>query len=184
MRKVIFGINITADGYCSHEGMIPDAQVHRYFSNLLRESDTILFGRTTYELMVPFWPEIAKSQSEDEATNEFARIFDSLEIILFSKTRKTAGDRTRVANGNLQEEVSGLKNKPGKNISVGSLSLASQLADLNMIDEYHFVVHPVIAGRGPRLFEGQPLKESFLLHRLGGETFESGAIATHYGVGP
>lgn len=152
MRKVIFGINISVDGYCGHEGMIADAQVHRYFSNLLSSCDTILFGRKTYELMVPYWPDIVRSPSEDEATNEFARVFDSLQLILFSRTRESAAEKTRIVRANLAAEVVALKAEPGKNISVGSLSLASQLADLNLIDEYHFVVHPVMVGAGPRLF--------------------------------
>ncbi|MCB1326812.1 MAG: dihydrofolate reductase family protein [Leptospiraceae bacterium] len=180
MRKVVFAINITADGYCGHEDGIADDQLLRYFSALLRQSDTILFGRKTYELMVPFWPDIAKSQSEDEARNEFARVFDSLQLVLFSRSWKSAAEKTRIIEGNLENEVKALKKLPGMNISVGSLSLASQLSALNLIDEYHFVVHPVVAGRGPRLFESQQPKEKLMLRRIGTQNFESGAIATHY----
>src|SRR5512138_2111384 len=84
MRKVVFGINITADGYCGHEDMIADGELHGYFTGLLQDSSDIIFGRKTYQLMVPYWPDIAISQSEDEASNEFARVFDSLKIVVFS----------------------------------------------------------------------------------------------------
>ncbi|HEY4612846.1 MAG TPA: dihydrofolate reductase, partial [Bacteroidota bacterium] len=84
MRNAIFAINITADGYCSHTDMIADDELHKYFTELLHDTDVILFGRKTYELMVPYWPDVAKSLSEDPATNEFARVFDALEKVVFS----------------------------------------------------------------------------------------------------
>ncbi len=84
MRKVIFGINITADGYCSHEDGIADAELHNYFTELLRKTDVILYGRKTYQLMVPYWPDLVKNSSEDEASNDFARVFDSLDLLVFS----------------------------------------------------------------------------------------------------
>ena len=79
MRKVVFAINITADGYCSHTDMIADDELHVYFTRLLRNADVILSGRVTHQLMVPYWPDVAKNQSENEATNEFARVFDLLD---------------------------------------------------------------------------------------------------------
>ena len=182
MRKVVFGINMTADGYCSHEDGIADDQLHKYFSDLLKESDPILFGRKTYELMVPFWPDIAKSQSASDSINEFARVFDSLQILLFSRTLRSAAEKTRIASGNLEQEVRALKELPGKNITVGSLSLASQLFDLKLIDEYHLVIHPVIAGSGPKLFESQGLNEKLHLKRIHSTSFDSGATATKFTV--
>ena len=155
MRKVIFAINITADGYCSHTDGIVDEQLHEYFTGLLRNAGILLYGRITYQLMVPYWPEVAKSQSESKATNEFAR-------------------------GNVAEEVLALKRQPGKDICVGSLSIASQLSERGLIDEYYFVVHPVIAGKGPRLFESVKLHERLLLDFVGSETFQSGVVAIHY----
>ena len=84
MRRVIFAINTTADGYCSHTDMIADDELHMYFTRALRNASVILFDRITYQLMVPYWPEVAKTQSETEATNEFARVFDSLDKVVFS----------------------------------------------------------------------------------------------------
>jgi dihydrofolate reductase len=172
---------MTADGYCSHTDKIADEDVHKYFTGLLRKADLILFGRTTYELMVPYWPEVARSQSESEATNEFARVFDALNLVVFSKTLKhVAGNNTRIVRANVAEEVIKLKEQPGKDIAVGSLSIASQLSEGGLIDEYHFVVHPVVAGQGPRLFETVKLRDRVRLDFIGSETFRSGVVALRY----
>jgi dihydrofolate reductase len=181
MRKVVFAINITADGYCSHTDGIADDELHEYFTGLLRNAKIILFGRITYQLMVPYWPDVAKAQSETEAINEFARVFDSLEKVVFSATLKDVGENnTRIVRGNIAEEVLALKHQPGKDIFVGSLSIASQLSDRGLIDEYYFVVHPVIAGKGPRLFETVKPQESLRLDFIGSKIFQSGVVALHY----
>ena len=181
MRKVVFGINITADGFCGHTDMIADEELHKYFTRLLRNASIILYGRTTYQLMVPYWPDVARNQSESEATNEFARVFDSLDMVVFSTTLKHAeGNKTRIVGGNPAEEVLALKQQPGKDICVGSLSIASQLSERGLIDEYRFVVHPVIAGKGPRLFEAVKPQERLQLDFVGSKTFRSGVVALQY----
>lgn len=181
LRKTIFAINMTADGCFGHEDGIADEELHRYFTELLRNVGVILFGRKTYELMVPYWPDVAKHQTEDEATNEFARIFDALERIVFSTSLKSIDDgHTKLMRGNLAEEVIKLKQQPGKDIAVGSLSLAAQLAQRDLIDEYHFLVHPVLAGKGPRLFEVDGLKERLCLELVGSKQLRSGVAALHY----
>jgi dihydrofolate reductase len=181
MRKVVFGINITADGFCSHTDGIPDAELHEYFTGVLRNASVILSGRVTYQLMVPYWPDIARSQSETKSENEFARVYDALEKVVFSTTLAHVEDKnSRLVRGNVAEEVMKLRQEPGKDICVGSLSLASQLSGRGLIDEYHFVVHPVVAGKGPRLFESVKLQNSLPLDFLGSKTFHSGVVALHY----
>jgi dihydrofolate reductase len=131
--------------------------------------------------MVPYWPEVARTKSETAATNEFARVFDSLDIVVFSTTLKHAErKKTRIVDGNPAKEVLALKQQPGKDICIGSLSIASQLSDQGLIDEYRFVVHPVVAGKGPRLFETVKLQESLRLDFIGSKTFRSGVVAHHY----
>ena len=181
MRKVVFAINTTADGYCSHTDGIPDEELHQHFTGILRNASIIIFGRITYQLLVPYWPDIAKSQSETPATNEFARVFDSLEKIVFSTTLKAAEEnKTKILRANLAEEVLSLKQHPGKDICVGSLSLASQLSQHGLIDEYQFVVHPVISGKGPRLFENVKLQDRLRLDHVGSKTFGSGVVVLQY----
>jgi dihydrofolate reductase len=181
MRKVVFAINITADGYCSHTDGIPGEELHEYFTSVLRNASVILSGRVTYQLMIPYWPDIARSQSGTAATNEFACMYDSLEKVVFSTTLTHVEDKnTRLVRGNVAQEVLALKQQPGKDICVGSLSIASQLSELGLIDEYHFVVHPVVAGKGPRLFDTVKLQDKLLLDFLGSKTFQRGAVALHY----
>jgi dihydrofolate reductase len=181
MRNVIFAINITADGYCSHTDGIADEELHEYFTELLHNASHLLYGRVTYQLMVPYWPEIARTQSETPACNAFARAFDSVEKIVFSTTLTHVEDEnSRLVCANLAEELRVLKQKPGKDICVGSLSIASQLSDLGLIDEYRFVVHPVIAGKGPRFFETTALRQKLRLDFLGSRTLRSGVVALHY----
>ena len=86
MRNLIFGINLTADGCCDHTKMIPSEEIYEYYSNLMRDVDLLVFGRKTYQLMVPYWPDIAKSQCESKAANEFARAFDAIPKIVFSRS--------------------------------------------------------------------------------------------------
>ena len=131
--------------------------------------------------MVPYWPDVARNQSEGEASNEFASVFDSLDKVVFSTTLKQArGNNTRIVRTNVAEEVLALKQQPGKDIGVGGLSIASQLSERGLIDEYHFVVHPVVAGKGPRLFETVNPQERLQLDFIGSETFQSGVVALHY----
>lgn len=181
MRKTIFAINMTADGYFGHEDGIADEELHEYFTELLRNADILVMGRKMYQLMVPYWPDVAKSQSGTKAENEFARTFDSLDKIVFSTTLKHVESKnTKIVRGDVAEEVLKLKQLPGKDISIDSLSIASQLSLRGLIDEYYFVVHPVVAGKGPRLFEADGLKERLLLKLAGTKQFRSGVIALHY----
>ena len=178
MRKVVFAINITIDGYCGHETGIADDELHAYFTGLLREADVEIFGRNTYQLMYPYWHDVAVDQSETKIVNEFAQAYDSIPKIVFSTTLTSVEwNNTTLRSSNLREEILKLKQKPGKNIFVGGLNIASQVAQWNLIDEYHFVVHPIIAGKGPRLFEAGG---EHLLKLVASKTFRSGAIALHY----
>ena len=178
MRKVTFAINITLDGYCGHESGIADDELHEYFTGLLLDSGVHIFGRDTYQLMYPYWHDVAVNGSETAVINEFARAFDSIPKIVFSTTLKSVEwNNTTLLHGNLREEIIKLKGQPGKNIAIGSLKVASQVAGWDLIDEYHLVFHPVIAGKGPRLFDSV---ENLKLKLVGSKTFRSGVVALHY----
>ena len=145
MRNVIFAINITIDGCCNHTKVIADEETHEYFTDLMRDIDLQVFGRKTYQLMVPFWPEVAKSQSMTKASNEFAQAFDSTDKIVFSRSLGSVEDRnTRIVRTDLHDEIVKLKQEPRKNILVGGVDIPSQLMKLGLVDEYRFVVSPVI----------------------------------------
>jgi dihydrofolate reductase len=181
MRNLIFAINISLDGCCDHTKQVADDETHDYFTGLTREVDLLVFGRKTYELMVPFWPEVARNQSMSKALNEFAKVFDSTKKIVFSRTLDSAEDRnTRVVRGSLREEMIKLKEEKGKPMLVGGVSLPSQLIQLGLVDEYRFVVTPLIAGEGRRLLEGVSLPESLRLKLVETKTFQSGCVALRY----
>ena len=182
MRNVIFAINITLDGCCDHDKMIADEETHEYFTRLVQDDvDLLVFGRKTYQLMVPFWPEVAKNQSQTKAMNEFARAFDAAGKIVFSRTLESAeGRNTRIVRSNLPDEIRKLKQEAGKNILVGGVSIPSQLMELGLIDEYRFVVQPIIAGEGRRLLEGGSLQERLQLKLVESKTFKSGCVALRY----
>jgi dihydrofolate reductase len=178
MRKVVFAINITIDGCCSHEFGVVDDELHGFFADLLRNTGVEIFGRNTYHLMYPFWHDVAVNQSESAVTNEFARVFDAMPKIVFSTTMKSVEwNNTTLLHSGLKEEIIRLKQQPGKNISVGGLNIASQVAKWNLIDEYHILVHPILAGKGPRLFEGIDLRTLDLVES---KTFRSGVTALKY----
>src|SRR3984885_1113666 len=177
MRNVIFAINITVDGCCDHTKFSPpdDDEVLEHYTQLLRDFDLLVYGRKTYQLMVPYWPDIAKSQSETKADIEFARAFDSLNKIVFSRSLASAEDKnTRIVRTNLRDEILKLKQEPGKNILAGGVDVPSQLMELGLIDEYRFVVSPVIVGAGRRLFDGVSLPEQRRLKLVESKTFKSG----------
>src|SRR5215467_2848281 len=181
MRNVIFAINVTLDGCCDHTKQLADDETHEYFTQLLREVGLLVFGRKTYQLMVPFWPEVAKNQSMTKAENEFARTFDSLNKIVFSRSLASAEDRnTSIVRTNLNDEILKLKQEQGKNILIGGVSIPSQLIELGLVDEYRFVVQPIVAGEGRRLLEGVRLQERLQLKLVESKIFKSGCVALRY----
>ena len=183
MRNVIYAINLTLDGCCDHTKFNPDDETLEYFTNLTRDADTFLYGRKTYQLMVPYWPDVAKRHSgQTKADYEFAQAFDAInEIIVFSQSLDSPeGKRTRIVRTSLHDETLKLKQEQGDNILTGGVSIPAQLVELGLIDEYHFVVHPIVSGEGRRLFEGISLRESLKVKLVESKNFKSGCIALRY----
>ncbi|MGA7223170.1 MAG: dihydrofolate reductase family protein [Candidatus Acidiferrales bacterium] len=180
MRKVVYAINLTLDGCFDHTHGAPDEEVGQYFMDLVRDADLLVFGRKTYELMVPYWPDIAKSDSEDKMDKDFAETFVSKKKVVFSRSLASAeGDNTRIVRTNLRDEILKLKQEPGKNILVGGVDIPSQLTALGLVDEFRFVVMPILAGKGKRLFEGISL-EKLQLKLVETRTFKAGSVLLHY----
>ena len=183
MRNVIFAINTTLDGCCDHTKFNPDEETLEYFTCLTRDADTFVYGRKTYQLMVPYWPDVAKDPSEqDKADYEFAQAFVAVDnIVVISKSLdKVEGKNTRIVRSNLEDEILKLKQEQGKNILTGGVTIPVQLAELGLIDEYHFVVHPIVIGEGRRLFEGINLQEKLQLKLVESTVFKSGCVALRY----
>ncbi len=181
MRKLIYSINITLDGCVDHTKMIAEEELFDYSVNLLRNADLQVFGRKTYQIMVPYWPDVAKDPSESNADREFANAFVATKIVVFSKSLDRVEDaNTRIVRANLKDEILKLKKEPGKNILVGGVSIPSQLIELGLIDEFHFVIHPIIAGEGTRLLAGVSLPKKLQLKLVDSKVLKSGSVALHY----
>ena len=181
MRKLIFTISTTLDGCVDHTKQFVDDEGMEYFTHLTREADVCLYGRKTYQLMIPYWPDVLKDGSATKADTEFARTFDSTTKILFSRSLDSVEDkRTRIVRTNLRDEILKLKQEPGKNILVGGVDLSSQLLQLGLIDEYRVVVGPIVAGAGTRLWEAASLPEKLNLKLVHSKFFKSGCVALHY----
>jgi dihydrofolate reductase len=161
--------------------MIGDEEIHEYFTHLMRDVDLLVFGRKTYQLMVPFWPDVAKNHSgQTKATNEFAQAFDSINKIVFSQSLDRAeGQNTRIVRTKPQDEILRLKQEQGKNILIGGVTIPSQLIELGLVDEYHVVVHPIVVGEGRRLLEDISLQR-LQLKLVESKMFKSGCVALRY----
>ncbi|TDX02139.1 dihydrofolate reductase family protein [Dinghuibacter silviterrae] len=177
MRKLIYAINLTIDGCCDHTKVNGSDDILEYFAALLQDAGVLLYGRITYQLMVPFWPDIAKNQSgQTKAVNEFARTFDTVgQIVVVSQSLDSVEKNARIVRGNLKEDILQLKQEPGKNIFTGGVDLPRQLIALGLVDEYYFVVHPILVGEGRRL----DLQERLPLKLVESTTLPNGCVALH-----
>ena len=181
MRNVIYAINLTLDGCCDHTKFNPDEELLEHYMHLLREVDLLVYGRKTYQLMVPYWPDVAKDHSSTKEDREFAQAFDSKKTVVFSRSLDSVeGQNTRIVRTNLRDEILKLKQEQGKDILVGGVDIPSQLIELGLVDEYRFVVQPIIAGEGRRLMEGVSLPERLKLKLVESKIFKSGSVALRY----
>jgi dihydrofolate reductase len=179
---VIYAINVSLDGCVDHTIGIPGDEVFEYSTHLLRDAGLLVYGRKTHQLMVPYWPDVAKNPSETKADREFAQAFVSTSKIVFSRTLESAEDKnTRIVRTNLKDEILKLKQEQGRNILVGGVDIPSQLIELGLVDEYRFMVMPIITGQGRRLFEGVSLQEKLKLNLVESRIFRSsGMVALRY----
>jgi len=181
MRNLIFAINTTLDGCVDHTRQSVDEEKLEYFTQLTREADLQIFGRKTYQLMVPYWPDVLKNQSATKADTDFARAFVATDKIVFSRSFDSVEDRnTRIVRGNLRDEILKLKQEQGRNILAGGVDIPSQLIELGLVDEYRFVVGPIVAGEGRRLLEGVSLPHRLQLKLVESKIFRSGSVALRY----
>jgi|SRR5579872_1245670 len=185
MRKLIYAINVTLDGCCEHTKMIADEEILDHYALLLRDVDLLVYGRKTYQLMIPYWPDVAKNSSETRAEIEFAKTFVSKNKVVFSRSLdssdvKKDDKNARIVRTDLRDEIVRLKQEQGKNILVGGVDIPSQLIGLGLVDEYRFVVQPIVAGEGRRLCEGVSLPEKQQLKLVESKLFKSGCIALRY----
>jgi dihydrofolate reductase len=181
VRPLRYSINVTLDGCCDHREGIADEELHRHATETLQRADAIIFGRVTYQMMESAWrlsdtgalPEWMEPWMEP-----FARTIDAKKKYVVSGTLERVDWNAELLRGDLGTAVSALKDQPGEGLFVGGVTLPLALAELGLIDEYEFVVHPVVAGHGPTLFAGLSHRlELQLMSRL---RYRSGAVALRY----
>jgi len=170
---------MTVDGFCDHTAGIADEELHHHFNDLLRNADTLLYGRVTYQLMESYWPSVVKEPTGKRQTDEFAVLIDNISKIVFSRTmNKAEWKNTILKKEIITEEILEMKQQDGAPILVGSPGLIAAFAQLDLIDEYQLVVHPVILGSGLPLFKNS--RHPFTLHLIKTKVFGSGAVALYY----
>jgi dihydrofolate reductase len=182
MRPLGYSINVTLDGCCDHRVMMPDEDLHQYAAENIARADALLLGRETYEMMEVAWREPGRTGVKPEWMAEwmmpFARTIDAAKKYVVSSTLERVDWNAELLRGDLGEAVRQLKQQPGKGVFTGGVTLPKALAELGLIDEYEFIVHPRLAGHGPTLFAG--LSKLVDLRLVGRREFGSGAVALRY----
>jgi dihydrofolate reductase len=181
MRPLRYSINVTLDGCCDHRVGIPDEELHRYHAAILERADALLFGRVTYEMMEAAWRRPATGDWHEWMADwmiPFAETIDGAKKYVVSGTLDQVDWNAELVQGDLAKAVEQLKSEPGRGLYVGGMTLPLALADLGLIDEYEFVVQPILAGHGPTLFAG--LSEHLELKLVQRQEFSSGAVALRY----
>ena len=182
MRPLRYSINVTLDGCCDHRAIIPDEDLHRHAAENLAQADALLFGRVTYEMMEAAWRAPARTGVRPEWMQPwmepFARTMDAAKKYVVSSTLNRVDWNAVLVRGDLGKAVHQLKRESGHGLFVAGVKLALALTELELIDEYEFVVHPRLAGHGPTLFAGLSKRVDLkLVSRL---EFASGAVAMRY----
>ncbi|MBX9245519.1 dihydrofolate reductase family protein [Actinotalea ferrariae] len=182
MRPLRYSINVTLDGCCHHEaGLPPDEEAMRYWTAEMGRADALLFGRVTYQMMEAAWRKPATGAWPDwmgEWEIPFAEAIDAAKKYVVSSTLSEVDWNAELVRGDLGHAVQQLKQESGEGLWVGGVTLPSALADLGLIDEYEFVVQPVVAGRGPTLLGG--VRERIELELVDRQEFRSGAVVQRY----
>ncbi len=182
MGRLIMEMNVTLDGCCDHTQVIADEELHQYATDLMDQSDALLFGRLTYQLMESSWPAIARSGNGPQAIVDFARKIDSKpKYVVSRKLDHVTWQNSFLLKGPVATEVAQLKEEGKTLLVTAGPGLGSALAQLGLVDEYHFMVQPIVAGRGPHLLGGIPNRLDLTLAET--KTFKSGVVVLRYTPG-
>lgn len=178
MRPLRYSINVTLDGCCDHREGIADQELHRHAVENIGRADALLFGRVTYQMMEAAWRLPTPPGAWPDWMEPFARTIDAARKYVVSSTLDRVDWNAELLRGDLAAAVRRLKQEPGNGLFTGGVTLPLALAELGLIDEYEFVVHPRISGHGPTLFAG--LSKRLDLKLVSRLEFASGAVAMRY----
>ena len=178
MRPLRYSINVTLDGCVDHRVGTPDEDTHRHATRTIEQADALLLGRVTYEMMESAWRPPGQMGGMPAWMLPFGATIDAAKKYVVSSTLEQVDWNAELVRGNLGEAVQELKQEPGDGLYVGGVTLPLALAELGLIDEYEFIVHPTLAGHGPTLFAG--LSRRVDLRLVDKIEFRSGAVAMRY----
>jgi dihydrofolate reductase len=181
VRPLRYSINVTLDGCVDHQTTIPDEELHRFWAEEMARADALLFGRVTYQMMEEAWRRPTTGTWPDWMADwmiPFAQKIDEAKKYVVSSTLDDVDWNAELVHGDLGKAVAQLKRGPGEGLFVGGVTLPLALADLGLIDEYQFVVQPVVAGHGPTLLAG--LREQLELRLMERHELRSGAVVLRY----
>jgi dihydrofolate reductase len=177
-RRIILDLAVTLDGYIEGKNgevdwCIMDSEMG--FMDFLNQIDTIFYGRKSYDL----WGQYTLEDDATDTEKEMWEVVHSKEKYVFSRTQKGTGNNTTFINDNIVEEVTKLKNKPGKDIWLyGGASLITSFINLGLVDEFRLSVHPVVLGEGKPLFID--IKQRLNLQLVNTNRYSSGVVQLIY----
>jgi dihydrofolate reductase len=183
MRKVVLMMSVSLDGFIEGPNReidwhMVDDELHSHFNEELAKMGVFLDGRVTYELMASFWPTADSDPSSTGPMVEFARIWRDKPKIVFSKTLDKADWNTTVFHDVVPERIQELKAQPGGDLALGGADLAAVFMRHDLIDEFRIYVHPVVIGRGKRLFQESDARVHLRLVET--RRFGNGVVLLHY----
>jgi dihydrofolate reductase len=185
MGLLTFSLNLTLDGCVDHREGIADEETHAFFTRLMDDAGAMLWGRVTYEMMEAYWPAVARGEvAAPPAVRAWADKLQAKPKHVVSRTRtQYPWAHSHAVSGDLRSAIERLKQATPAGVLLGSGQLALALERLDLIDAYRFLVHPRLAGHGPKLFQGG-LPATRRLELVSAEPLRNGAVAVHYRRAP
>ncbi len=178
MRKLIAAMNMSLDGLCDHDKMTADDEIHEHYTELLRTADKLIYGRVTYQLM-EYWRTVVANPTGQKATDDFANVIDGCSKVVYSRTLESVDwHDTELRREIDADEIRELKQRPGKDILVGSPSMIVTLMNLGLVDELQIAIHPTILGSGLSLFKN--ISDKIDLKLIKTKEFGCGAVFHYY----
>ncbi|HEU4558314.1 MAG TPA: dihydrofolate reductase family protein [Longimicrobium sp.] len=178
MRPLRYSINVTLDGCIDHRSIVPDEEIHRHATRIIEQADALLFGRVIYEMMETAWRSPPPAGTRPDWMEPFAETINAKKKYVVSSTLDRVDWNAELVRGDLAEAVQKLKQEPGNGLYTGGVQLPMALAELGLIDEYEFIVHPRLVGHGPTLFAG--LSKYVDLKLVDRQELRSGAVALRF----
>lgn len=182
MRPLRYCINVTLDGCVDHRAGMPTEALHHHHAANLAAADGLVCGRVTYQMMEAAWREPARTGVVSDWMQPwmlpFARTIDAIPKFVASGTLGHVDWNAELLRGELREAIERLKRQPGRGLLLAGVRFALAVAELGLVDEFEFVVHPRLAGHGPTLLAG--LARHVDLTPVGERQLGAGVVARRY----